>query len=315
MEWQKTIDKNIGFDLEVLSGKIKWSIDIFNKVTDPLLVYIAIPSSAGSTKMPQNIGKQFTQGITTTVNAIILSGTDFSFSVNANARFLKSEYRNIGNSLDEFNRDNQSRSLIRYYDGASSTALWAVRSAGIDPSSGREIFIKKDGTQSFVYDYDDEVKCGDSTPKVEGVFGASFYYKGFSVAANFRYRVGAQVFMSSLYDKVENISQTAIKYNQDKRALYDRWQNPGDIAKYKAISLSDSSPMSSRFIADENILSGESISLGYETQAPWLHKIGVASMTVRAYMNDIFRISSIKNERGIDYPFARSVSCSLGVRF
>lgn len=315
LEWQKTIDKNIGFDLEILAGRIKWSIDIFNKVTDPLLVYIAIPSSAGSTKMPQNMGKQLSKGVTTTINAIVLRGEDFSLAVNANARFLRSEYRNIGNSLDEFNKNNQSRNLTRYYDGASPTALWTVRSAGIDPGTGREIFIKKDGTQSFVYDYADEVKCGDYTPKVEGVFGVSFYYKGFSASANFRYRIGAQAFMSSLYDKVENISQTAIKYNQDKRALYDRWQNPGDIAKYKAISLSDKSPMSSRFIADENTLSGESVSFGYESQAKWLRRLGASSMSVRAYMNDIFRISSIKNERGIDYPFARSVSFSLGLRF
>ena len=33
------------------------------------------------------------------------------------------------------------------------------------------------------------------------------------------------------------------------------------------------------------------------------------------YMNDIFRISSFKEERGLDYPFARSLSFSLGVRF
>lgn len=31
--------------------------------------------------------------------------------------------------------------------------------------------------------------------------------------------------------------------------------------------------------------------------------------------DDIFRISSFKEERGLDYPFARSVSFSLGVRF
>ena len=60
---------------------------------------------------------------------------------------------------------------------------------------------------------------------------------------------------------------------------------------------------------------GESFSIGYETQAPWLRKIGASSMTLRAYMNDLFNISSIKEERGIDYPFARSVSFSLGLRF
>ena len=106
-----------------------------------------------------------------------------------------------------------------------------------------------------------------------------------------------------------------MKYNQDKRALYDRWQKPGDVSKFKAISLTETTPMSSRFVADENTLSGESISLGYETQAKWLRYIGASSMTIRGYMNDIFRISTVKNERGLDYPFARTVAFSLGVRF
>ena len=73
--------------------------------------------------------------------------------------------------------------------------------------------------------------------------------------------------------------------------------------------------MSSRFVRDNNLLRGESFSIGYETQAPWLRKVGASSMTLRAYMNDLFNISSIKEERGIDYPFARSVSFSLGLRF
>ncbi|MBQ7843070.1 MAG: SusC/RagA family TonB-linked outer membrane protein, partial [Odoribacter sp.] len=103
--------------------------------------------------------------------------------------------------------------------------------------------------------------------------------------------------------------------NLDKRALYDRWKQPGDQAKFKSIASSEVTPISSRFVEDNNVLSGESISLGYESTAPWLKHIGASSMSVRAYMNDIFRISTVKNERGLSYPFARSVSFSLGVTF
>lgn len=73
--------------------------------------------------------------------------------------------------------------------------------------------------------------------------------------------------------------------------------------------------MSSRFIANENTLSGESISITYETSAKWLKRIGASSMTFGGYMNDIFYTSSVTNERGLDYPFARSISFSLGLRF
>ena len=315
LDWQKTIDQNYGIDLAFLNNRLKVTVDYFYKNTDPLLVYVQTPTSTGTSTVPMNLGKQVSQGLTATLNYMILQRENMSWNFNFNTRHITYEYRNIGTALDKFNQENRSSNLVRYYDGGSPSDLWAVRSAGIDPASGREIFIKKDGTQTFEHDYADEVVVGNSDPKVEGVIGTSFYYKGFSASVNLRYRLGGQIFMSTLYDKVENISENALQYNQDKRALYDRWQKPGDVSKYKSISLTDATPMSSRFIADENTLSGESISFGYETQAKWLHRIGASSMTIRGYMNDIFRISTVKNERGLDYPFARTVAFSLGLTF
>ena len=106
------------------------------------------------------------------------------------------------------------------------------------------------------------------------------------------------------------------KYNQDKRALYDRWQKPGDIARFKRIDDTNSTKMSSRFIEKENTFSCNSINIGYRTtDAEWLKYIGASAINFTAYMNDIFRISSIKEERGTSYPFERSVSFSIGLNF
>jgi hypothetical protein len=63
------------------------------------------------------------------------------------------------------------------------------------------------------------------------------------------------------------------------------------------------------------VLTGESISIGYENNGDWLKKFGASSSTFKAFMNEFFRLSTVKNERGIDYPYARSVSFSLGLRF
>jgi len=72
--------------------------------------------------------------------------------------------------------------------------LWAVRSLGIDPANGQEVFVKKDGTYSYTYDTKDEVKVGDSEPDVEGVIGSTLYYKGFSFSVHLRYSLGGDVF-------------------------------------------------------------------------------------------------------------------------
>ena len=74
--------------------------------------------------------------------------------------------------------------------------------------------------------------------------------------------------------------------------------------------------MSSRFIGTEKTLQCTSINVGYRTtRAKFLKSIGATSFNISAYMNDIFRISTIKEERGLDYPFQRSVSLAFGIGF
>lgn len=316
LQWQTTLDRNIGLDLVILNNRFRINADYFVKSTDPLLVFVSLPYSTGIDRVAQNIGAQRTRGFTITTDYSILKMDKLNWRVNVNMRQLKSEYQKMGNQLSNFNDANKSRNLLRYYDGGSPSDLWAVRSLGIDPATGREIFLNRNNEQTFVHDFKDEVIVGNSDPNMEGILGTTFYYKGFMAAANVRYRFGGQTFMKTLYDKVENISRTNVALNQDKRALYDRWKKPGDIAPFKAISTTEITPISSRFVEDNNSFIGESFSLGYEnTTASWLKSIYASSFTVRAYMNDIFYVSTIKNERGLDYPFARSVSLSLAVRF
>lgn len=316
LKWQTTLDRNLGFDFVTLSNRLRFNVDYFVKSTDPLLVRVALPTSLGVSSAARNMGEQVTKGFTVTSDYTLIKRQEFQWRINLNMRQLKAEYRNIGNQLNNLNENNKTRNLIRYYDGGSPSDLWAVRSVGIDAATGREIFLNKSGEQTFVHNFKDEVIVGNSEPTVEGVFGTSLFYKGFSAAINLRYRTGGQAFMQTLYEKVENISSRDVVLNQDKRALYDRWKQPGDNARFKAISRTEHTPMSSRFVEDNDMLIGESFSIGYESMnTSWLKAIRASSVTFRAYMNDIFHISTIKNERGIDYPFARSVSFSAGVRF
>ena len=317
LKWQRTNEHNVGVDIEMFHNRLRLSTDFFIKKTDPLLLSIDFPPSTGISQVPMNIGAMKNIGTTFTGSYIIIRKPDMNWTVNANLRHIRTTYYNIGDLLEKYNEKGRTnQTLTRYYDGASNTALYAVRSAGIDPMTGNEIFIRKDGSYTFKWDSADEVICGDSTPDVEGAFGTSFYWKGFSVNAIFSYRYGGQAFLSTLFNKVENISDVQVKYNQDKRALYDRWQKPGDIAKFKRIDDTSTTNMSSRFIADDNTLELSTVSVGYETTVgKWLQSIGASSFNVRIYGNNLFRLSTIKEERGIDYPFSRSISASVGIRF
>lgn len=317
LEWQRTRTHNVGMDIELFNSRLMLTMDYTYKKTDPLLLAVGLPTSTGASSVPMNIGATKNNSFSFSANYFILKERDITWQVNANLLHTKSEYYKIGDLLEKYNQEGRAnQTLLRYYDGASTTALWAVRSLGIDPMNGNEIFLKKDGTYTYKWDSSEEVVCGDATPDVEGYIGSNVRYKGFSLGVNFRYRLGGQTFLETLFNKVENISSEAICYNQDKRALYDRWQKPGDKAKFKRIDDTSVTNMSSRFIADDNTLECKSISLGYEsTTAKWLKTVGLSSFMFRVYMNDIFRLSTVKEERGLSYPFQRSVSASLNLRF
>ncbi len=318
LKWQKTVNKNIGIDLVMVDNRLRFTFDYYHKDTDPLLAFIAAPTSLGTGTIITNLGRQITEGFDGNVSfsPIYKPREKITWTVNLNFRHDKSHYRDMGNALNNLNEANKnSKSLQRYYDNGSADDLWAVPSLGIDPATGKELFLKKDGTSSFKWDVEDEIVIGNQRPDFEGIIGSSVFYKGFSFSANFRYRLGGQTFASALYNKVENISADNIYYNQDKRAFYDRWKQAGDASKFKGISVTEATPMSSRFILSDDTFAGESISFGYESRAEFLKYIGASSLTLRAYMNDIFRISSIKEERGIEYPFARTISFSMNLRF
>lgn len=321
LKWQKTMDYNVGADIALFDSRLKINADFYYKDTDPMLVTTSLATSTGRETFITNLGAQRTKGLSlsTVVTVMNKPAHQFTWNVSLNGRHQKQEYRKIANSLDLMNEELKKTTLQRYRDGGSPTDIWAVRSGGIDPMTGSEVFIKKDGTYTFDYDNNDEVIVGNTEPKLEGVIGTNVYYRGFSVSLYFRYRLGADYFNHELYNRIENITSFT-SYNQDKRALYDRWQKPGDYAKYRRISSTVSSdetyPMTDRYVQRENTLSGESISVGYEFgEQKWLKAVRLQNLSLRANMNDIFRCSTIKAERGTDYPFARTVSFSVNMTF
>ena len=317
LEWQITVDKNIGLDVTLFNKRFSLTADYYYKVTDSLLIKVSTPLSSGTETYMTNAGEQVSQGLTASVTYYIFQNFEerFSWMIRANVRTQKTRIDKIGNKLSTLNSSGKGSNTVRYYDGADPDDIWAVKSAGIDPSNGKELFYAKDGSYTYDFSYDDEVICGNTRPDVEGVIGSSLNWKGFSVSLNFRYQMGADVFNEALYSKVENISRSDLNKNQDKRALYERWQEEGDIVRFKNIASAETTPMSSRFVQEENVLTLESVYLGYEFYDGWIKKLGLSSLKFQVSMRDVFRASTIRSERGISYPFARSMEAGLSFNF
>lgn len=82
--------------------------------------------------------------------------------------------------------------------------IFAVKSLGIDPSNGKEIFLDRNGDITYEWDAKDKVACGVDEPKVWGNLNTMFRWKNLSLNAVFGYRCGGQIYNSTLVSKVEN---------------------------------------------------------------------------------------------------------------
>ncbi|MDM1295392.1 SusC/RagA family TonB-linked outer membrane protein [Sphingobacterium sp. N143] len=320
LKWQRTRQTSVGMDATLFNNKLNLQLNAYDKFTDPLVVAVTLPSSTGLSAYPFNAGTLDYKGLEATINysPIYRPKDQFVLTFGLTGAMLKAKYADFDNKLNSLNNEmKESNALIRYRDGYSPNTLWAVRSQGIDPSSGREVFLTKLGEQTFNYNADDLAPVGNSQPLAEGVLRGTLSYKGFTTNILVRYILHKDNFNTALYNKVENMSEEEIvKNNQDKRALYNRWQNPGDMSQFKGISITDITPMSSRFIQRENTFTGESISLGYEFRnRTWLDRLNLSTIRINSIFNDLFYSSTVRRERGIDYPFTRSVSLSLNATF
>src|SRR4029079_14548175 len=107
-------------------------------------------------------------------------------------------------AIDVLNNSNdtlgarQKSPLARYEVGESLSRIWAVRSLGIDPATGKEVFLKRDGTRTFDWDANDKIPIGDATATLKGSIASNFHYKGWSFNINLTYNFGGQMYNSTL---------------------------------------------------------------------------------------------------------------------
>ena len=320
LKWERTLSKNVGLDLTLFKNRWDLTFDAYQKTTDNLLLDVSLAPSIGAVTARQNVGEVENNGIEFQTRVVPIQTKDLQWSLSLNYSYNRNKVKKVSDALKALNQKNLgvdslnrgTTPLPLYEEGESLTALKVVPSAGIDPATGKEIYIKRDGTYTFTYDPNDRRVFGDTSPWAYGSLTSYLMYKGFSLNANFGYSLGATVYNATLASRVEG---TTPKQNADRRVLESRWKQAGDVTRYRDIASTESPYQTSRFIQKEYYFTLRSLSLAYETEATWVKKLHMRRARVELLANDLFYLSTVKRERGLDYPFARSVEMSLRLSF
>lgn len=316
LRWERTLTSNVGIDLTMFKGRWDLTFDAYIKNTDDLLVNVTKAPSVGVASARENLGAIENRGVELRTRVVPISTKQLQWSISATYAYNKSKIKQISNALMSKNEENRNATgkapLPIYEEGGSLTAVKVVPSAGIDPATGREVYIKRDGSYTFDYDARDKVTFGDESPLGQGSLSSYLTYKQWSASASFGYSFGGVVYNQTLVTRVEGANP---KQNADERVFNDRWKKPGNYARYRNIADYSTPQQTSRFVQVNNYLTLQSLSVAYEF-TPWqIRKLGLSRMRLELLTNDLFYLSSIKRERGLDYPYARSVEMSVRFSF
>ena len=310
LKWQRVLKNNFGLDMTLFKERLVIGFDYFRNTTKDQLMSIPLPASTGAEDITVNFGENQNVGYEFSVAAQVIRSKNWAWTTVINGSHVKDRIDRISTTLKNtsYQIEEDSPLRLRFREGGSQYDIYAVRSAGIDPATGQEIFIDRNGEYTFRYDADDEVVVGNTQPKLQGTWLNTLRYKGWSLNLVFSYKFGGDTYNKTLWSKVEDIDP---RYNVDARAFTDRWKRPGDLSRFlaiKEIRPEDSSYSSERFVERLNELWLSSAMLTYEFQAKFLKRIGFKRLAIGVGVSDIFRLSTVKYERGTSYPYSRTIN-------
>ncbi len=334
LRWQEKLDMNIGFDAEI-ARRLSLVFDYYVSTTTNLVTDFTLPPSTGYFSILENIGKVENRGVDVNLTYRLINRPDFflnitgAFSTNTNKiKELSDAMRHFNESQDKLVDDRTEegarwKPVLRYVEGGSMTAIWAVPSLGINPRNGREIYVRPDGSTTYEWSSQYQQIVGDEREKYRGNFGFNGEYKGFGLSVTCRYLGGGELYNMTLVSKVENADVYA---NVDRRVFSGRWSEDNRYAPYKRlepyndvngnyVAIPRTQP-TSRFVQRRDELSIGSVSAYYDLgRLTAVRNTGLNRLRLAFNMNEIHTFSTIKAERGTGYPFARTMSFSLTAEF
>ena len=211
-------------------------------------------------------------------------------------------------------------------EGKPIGTFYSYKFVGLSPVNGGPMFDDYMDNPEALYGlskYDTYTRVleasGRREPTISGNVSTTLRWRNVRLSGNFAYSLGNKIRLFAIYNgsaaTVMDAQNIRPENNVSKDFLY-RWQKPGDIAPLRNIKDMNTSTMpTSRFVQDDNELSLSALTLSYDFNTDWLKKIRLKMLRLELSTNDLFRASTVRQERGTSYPFARTFNFSLRATF
>lgn len=241
LRWEMCRVADGGIEVSMFKNRLYFEVSAYDRLTTDVLLDSRIPSSTGipnsngEFRYFTNGGKISNKGIEFLFNAYLMDKNQsnpekrFLWSIKLNGMSNVNKVLQIGyTDPDAIVGGGETRILNNYPVGV----FYLVRYAGVDPASGKPVFLDKNGNKTFEYNLNNRVVVGDVQPDFVGFFENRFDIGRFMISASLYGVLGGKI-----YDEAARSQLTMLGNSNVSAELFDRWQQPGDNSAFPKLTL------------------------------------------------------------------------------
>ncbi len=187
LTWETTTEVNFGLDFGFFRNRVAGSVDVYNRLSEDLLMKQRLPLETGWEDMDANVGSVRNKGVEFSLNTVNIDNGDFSwrtsftFSKNTNeieTLYGQSEVDDVANNW--FIGEAINSEYNYKFDG-----IWqadeAAQAAIYGQAEGQAKVVDVDGNEVIDPDVDRMI-LGSNDPDWSGSFSTKVQYKGIDLA-------------------------------------------------------------------------------------------------------------------------------------
>ncbi|WP_316781265.1 TonB-dependent receptor [Pedobacter antarcticus] len=306
LRWETSKKTDLGINFSMFNYRLTADLSYYKNNIDGLIFGVPVPASAGLPGANQNtvlanVGSMYNTGIELSLNGVLIKKDDIGWNTNFNISYNKNQVKALAPGVSSLiiNDVGGSSGMVSIsLPGSPVGMIYAIRTDGVDPETGRRIFLDGSGRKVYYeqvpaaghyqWEYedgsiakavtttDDGVIYKNTNPKFYGGLSNTFRYKNFDLDVMLTYQFGGNMYYATQASLMDYRFQ-----NNDVKVL-DRWQKKGDITDVPKVQDGDITSWGYSLPITANVYRSDfvrlkNVTLGYALPKSVMQKVKIES--------------------------------------
>lgn len=302
LKWETNTIYDAALEFGIFGDRLTGELGWYYKDSRDVILDVSLPRYNGFTNYYDNLASIHNTGVEFSVKYKAIAGEDFRWDIDFNVAYNYNEITSIGGYTEDAvsGGTNDTRVVV----GKPVGTNYLVRFARVDSQTGLPVYLDAQGNETMIWDPNDRVAVGKVLPDAVGGITNTFKYKNWDLSFLFVYSIGGNIYDSSSKRQLGVITDWTLRTD-----LFDRWQQPGDVATYPRLTLDTETYGSNTpwintdmWLHDASYMRLRNLTIGYTIPKAWAEKVHLTGARISFTATNILTFTTYP---GLDPEVAR----------